>query len=77
VRCSCCDKQLSDKEVIWNTDLDDYEICTICLDAALDAAFSTRPDDDGLDDKYILVDEEFLRDDSVREFSVRQEIEYD
>ena len=77
MRCKCCDKQLSDKEVTWNTDLDDYEICTICLDVALDAAFSTRPDDDGLDDKYILVDEEFLRDDSVREFSQRQEIEYE
>lgn len=63
MRCSCCDKELSDKEVIWNDDLQAFEMCTVCLDVALDAAysngFSTDDDktylDDGRDDDDIDV----------------------
>lgn len=40
MKCNICDKDMTDKEVVFNTDLDSYEPCTVCLDIALDAAFS-------------------------------------
>lgn len=40
MRCKCCNHALTDKEVVWNDDLDDFELCTTCLDIALDAAYS-------------------------------------
>lgn len=40
MKCYCCDKQLSDKEIIYNDDLSNFELCTFCLDIALDAAYS-------------------------------------
>lgn len=47
MRCAICDKELSDKEVTYNEDLQGYEPCTECLDIALDAAYSGGvPDDD-------------------------------
>lgn len=39
MRCAICDKDLSDKETIYNEDLKAYEPCTTCLDIALDAAY--------------------------------------
>ena len=47
MRCNICDKALSDAEVVFNKDIDNYEPCSICLEAAMDAAFSQgfhRPD---------------------------------
>ena len=49
MRCAICDKALSDTEVVFNKDLDDYEPCSTCLEVAMDAAFSQgyhRPDDE-------------------------------
>lgn len=49
MRCSCCDKPLSDSEIIWNSELGAWEICSTCLEIAMDAAFSQgyhRPDDE-------------------------------
>lgn len=40
MHCKACDRELTEKEVVWNSDLDDWELCTVCLDVALDAAFS-------------------------------------
>lgn len=64
MRCNCCDKQLGDKEVQWNNDLQTWEMCSTCLDIAYDAAFS-----DGFqnDDDYdtILVGEESFDDQFV------------
>ena len=40
MRCNICDKALSDSEVVFNKNIDGYEPCSICLDIALDAAFS-------------------------------------
>jgi len=49
MRCNICDKELSEKEIQWNPDLDGWECCTICLDVALDAAYGQhRPDDEGV-----------------------------
>lgn len=39
MRCNICDKALTDKEVVFNKDLEAYEPCTVCLDAAMDAAY--------------------------------------
>lgn len=57
MRCHICDKDLSEKEVIYNEDLKAYEPCTTCLDIALDAAYS-----DGYkteDDEFVLLDSSF------------------
>ncbi len=54
MRCAICDKELSDKEVIWNSDLKGYEPCTVCLDAAMDAAYPGGVPDEG-DEELILV----------------------
>lgn len=40
MHCNICDRELSDKEVVWNVDLNTYEPCTTCLDIAMDAAYS-------------------------------------
>ena len=52
MRCSCCDRALSDAEVIWNAELQAWEICSTCLEVAMDAAFSNgfSPDGEPLDD---------------------------
>ena len=31
---------MSDKELTWNEELQAWELCTVCLDVAFDAAFS-------------------------------------
>lgn len=57
MHCKACDKQLSDKELSWNEDLKDWELCTTCLDVALDAAYC-----DGFhteDDEYVIIDDNF------------------
>lgn len=49
MRCNCCDKALSDTEIVWNNELKAYELCSICLEIAMDAAFSQgyqRPGDE-------------------------------
>jgi hypothetical protein len=54
MRCVICDKALSDTEVVFNKDLNDYEPCYTCLEIAMDAAFSQghhRPDDE-IDDEF-------------------------
>lgn len=50
MRCYCCDKELSDKEVIYNEEMKSYEPCTTCLDIAMDAAYSDgfQIEDDGV-----------------------------
>lgn len=48
MRCNCCDKALSDTEIVWNNELKAYELCSVCLEIAMEAAFSQgyhRPDD--------------------------------
>lgn len=58
MRCSCCDRALSDKEVVWNDDLKSYELCTVCLDIALDAAYNNGFDPD--DDMFVLIDDDLF-----------------
>lgn len=66
MRCKCCDRLLSEKEISWNKELDDWELCGVCLDIAMDAAYSDgfQYDDDDYNE-YIYVGEESLLDDAV------------
>lgn len=40
MRCKACDKALSDTEIQWNKELNDWEVCSHCLEIAMDAAYS-------------------------------------
>lgn len=62
-RCGCCDNKLSDAEIVWNKDLGAWEMCTSCLDAALDAAFSNGFSPDGDD---VLVEPDYDDTEPVR-----------
>lgn len=48
MKCNCCDSDLSDKEIIWNEEIGTWELCSVCLEVAMDAAYSqgfTKEDD--------------------------------
>lgn len=56
MHCNCCDRQLPDKEIIWNEELGAWELCSTCLEIAMEAAYC-----DGFqteDDEYIILDDE-------------------
>ena len=53
MRCNCCDKILTDAEIQWNKELGTWEMCSICLDISLDAAYSDGFQDDG-DDTLVI-----------------------
>ena len=58
MRCSCCDKAMTDKEIQYRKEDGKWELCSVCLDVAMDAAYSDgfqNEDDDG---SVILVGEE-------------------
>lgn len=57
MRCSCCDKQMTDKEIQWNKEYKEWELCSICLEIALDAAYADGFQNED-DDNIILVGEE-------------------
>jgi hypothetical protein len=40
MHCHICDAELSEKEIIWNEELNGYEPCSVCLEIIFDAAFS-------------------------------------
>ena len=54
MRCNICDRNLTDKEVSFNKDLDTWEPCTDCLDVAMDAAYSQRFGPESAHDGIIL-----------------------
>lgn len=57
MHCYICDRQLSEKEINYNEEIQTYEPCTVCLDVIFDTAycggFSPDPDD------YQSIDLEF------------------
>jgi hypothetical protein len=57
MRCHICDKQLSDKEGAYNKDLQAREPCSICLEIAMDAAYSDGFQYD--EDHEVVVDSDF------------------
>lgn len=54
MKCNCCDKDMSDKETVFNEELGTWELCTVCLDVALDAAYSNGFSRDD-EDKYVIL----------------------
>jgi len=50
MKCHICDKELSEKEIVFNEELDGYEPCPECLDIIYEAAYGSGfdPDDDNV-----------------------------
>lgn len=46
MHCNICDKQLSEKEINWNEDINTFEPCGTCLDVIMDAAYAQGYDDE-------------------------------
>jgi len=58
MRCHCCDKVLTEIEIQYVQEENSWEMCAVCLEAAMDAAYSDgfqRPDD--ADSVHIIDDE--------------------
>ena len=66
MHCNICDRLMTEKEIVWNKDIDTYEPCGTCLEIAMDAAYSDgfQYDDDDKND-YIYIGEESVLDDLV------------
>lgn len=69
MRCNCCDRKMSDKEISWNKDLNTFEMCSECLEISLDAAFSEgfTPEDDR--DSVPAIDSSFDEQDDETQWS--------
>jgi hypothetical protein len=61
MRCNCCNRKLEDKEIVWNPEIQAWDMCGVCLDVAFDAAYSSgfNKYNDPLDDDCFIVDEEY------------------
>lgn len=46
MQCHICSKVLSEKEVQWNAELEEWEPCGTCLEVIMDAAYCGRYDDE-------------------------------
>lgn len=57
MRCHICDKALSEKEGAFNKDLKAREPCSICLEIAMDAAYSQGYSYD--EDHEVVLDADF------------------
>src|SRR3546814_4012836 len=53
MRCSICDRALTEKEVSYNEDFHNWEPCSTCLEIAMDAAYCDGFDRE--DDSFILL----------------------
>ena len=77
MRCNICDKTLSDKEVVWNSDIESYDPCGVCIEVIMDAAYTSKfmPDDE----EFILDDDsdELLYGDSTDVWSPSWENDYE
>jgi hypothetical protein len=57
MRCNICDKALTEAEIQYNPSDKSFECCTVCLDIALDAAYSNGfIKEDPLDDDELELD---------------------
>ena len=69
MRCNCCDRALSEDEIQFNPQIDAWEMCSTCVDIALDAAFSGSFSYDD-DEDYLFV----TLDDGVEDLFVANEL---
>lgn len=58
MHCKACDKELSEKEINWNSDLNDWELCTHCLDVAMDAAWTNGFNGED-EEEFVVLDGDF------------------
>jgi hypothetical protein len=68
MRCGCCDRVLSEDEIQFNPEIKAWEMCSTCVDIAMDAAYSgsfSYDDDedylfvtldDGVEDLFVATD---------------------
>lgn len=70
MHCKACDKQLGEKELIWNTELrdgsGDWELCFDCLSVAMEAAYCGEYETE--DDKYVILDDVLFIDNEPVEY---------
>ena len=58
MKCHMCDKELTEKEIIWNKEIEEWDPCAVCLDIIFETAFSdgfSRPDED---DSYVIIEDD-------------------
>lgn len=60
MHCNACDRQLSEKEIIWNGDLKAWEMCGTCLEIVFDAVYVGQFKNE--EDEWQNVDEDFDND---------------
>jgi hypothetical protein len=63
MHCNICDKELSEKEVSWNEDINTFEPCSECLEIIYEAAYGSGFDHD--DDSVSLIEEEPTTEDLI------------
>jgi hypothetical protein len=62
MRCNCCDRVLGEQEITFNPEIDAFEMCTTCVEIALDAAYSNGFTYDDDDDTFIYLGEDTFDD---------------
>lgn len=77
MRCACCDKTLSEKEINWNSDLEAFEYCGTCLDIIMDTAYSQKFFEDESHVVDSTFDDEVMYGDSSDIWSQSWEEDYD
>lgn len=60
MKCAICDKTLSEQEVVWNKETEEWEPCITCLEIALEAAYGTGFDIGDEDDYVPVLDDDDL-----------------
>ena len=71
MRCNCCDKQLNEKEIQWNPEIDAWEMCSTCLDVAYDAAYSNGFQHDDNERGIIFVGEESFDESVANDYTLQ------
>lgn len=58
MHCNICDKELSDKEISWNDEIETFEPCSECLEIIYEAAYGSGFDENDDTVSLIEADEE-------------------
>lgn len=77
MRCSACDKAMTETEIQWHKEMKDWEVCSTCLEVAMDAAYSGNFAHE--DEDTVLLDDETYRSyyDHCDIFTPETEVNYD
>lgn len=74
IKCNICDKEITDKEIVYNDDLPGFEPCPPCLTIIMDAAYTQEF---VYDEEHQVLDEEFDIDEDSLPRCYRSEEGYD